>query len=131
MKLSIQFAVTFLTISFITIGHPQAAQAADFDHSKFDQVLKTYVDRQGRVDYNGIAGDAAFREYMVSLENAKADSLSRDGQLAFWINAYNAVTIDKVIKWKPKKVSAKRLCRGFGPAPNSLRPSNIPWQVNV
>jgi len=29
--------------------------------------------------------------------------MSRDGQLAFWINAYNAVTIDKVIKWKPKK----------------------------
>ncbi|MGD8648298.1 MAG: DUF547 domain-containing protein [Desulfobacterales bacterium] len=23
--------------------------------------------------------------------------------MAFWINAYNAVTIDKVIKWKPKK----------------------------
>ncbi len=103
MKLSIQFAVTFLTISFITIGHPQAAQAADFDHSKFDQILKTYVDTEGRVDYNGIAADKTFREYMRSLQNAKADSLSRDGQLAFWINAYNAVTIDKVIQWKPKK----------------------------
>jgi hypothetical protein len=103
MKHSIQFAVIFLTILLIMIDLPQAAQAADFDHLKFDQILKTYVDRQGRVDYNGIAGDAAFREYMTSLENAKADSLSRDGQLAFWLNAYNAVTIDKVIKWKPKK----------------------------
>ena len=103
MKLSIQFALTFLTILLSPIGHPQAAHAADFDHSKFDQILKTYVDSQGRVDYNGIAGDAAFGEYMTSLETAKADSLSRDGQLAFWINAYNAVTIDKVIKWKPKK----------------------------
>ena len=71
MKLSIQFAVTFLTLLLIMIGHPQAAQAADFDHSKFDQILKTYVDRQGRVDDNGIAGDAAFREYIASLENAK------------------------------------------------------------
>jgi hypothetical protein len=103
MKRSILFSVTFLTILLITIGHPQAARAADFDHSKFDQILKTYVDHQGRVDYNGIAGDEAFHEYIASLENAKADSLSRDGQLAFWINAYNAVTIDKVIKWKPKK----------------------------
>ena len=103
MKLSIHFAVIFLTILLITIGHPQAALAADFDHTKFDYILNTYVDSQGRVDYNGLAGDKAFHEYIASLENTKADSLSRDSQLAFWINAYNAVTIDKVIKWKPKK----------------------------
>jgi hypothetical protein len=112
MKLSIQFSVTFLMILLITIGRPQTAQAADFDHAKFDQILKTYVDTEGRVDYNGIAEDAAFREYMVSLENAKVDSLSRDGQLAFWIDAYNAVTIDKVIKWKPKKSVRETLIPG-------------------
>jgi len=103
MKLSVQIAVTILTFLLITSGNKQAALAADFDHSKFDQILKTYVDTQGRVDYNGIAADKTFFEYMKSLETAKADALSRDGQLAFWINAYNAVTIDKVIKWKPKK----------------------------
>ena len=103
MKGLIQIAVTTLTILLITIAHLKSAQAADFDHSRFDRILKTYVDTEGRVDYNGIAADNTFREYMRSLENAKADSLSRDGQLAFWINAYNAVTIDKVIKWKPKK----------------------------
>lgn len=103
MQLSVRFVVTILTILLIINGHKQAAQAADFDHSKFDRNLKTYVDTQGRVDYNGIAADSMFREYMKSLENAKADSFSQDGQLAFWINAYNAVTIDKVIKWKPKK----------------------------
>jgi hypothetical protein len=103
MKRSIQFAVAILAILLITIAHQQATQAADFDHSKFDHISKTYVDTEGRVDYNGIAADNTFREYMRSLENAKVDDLSRDGQLAFWINAYNAVTIDKVIKWKPKK----------------------------
>jgi len=103
MKLTVRFAVTTLTILLITIAHQQATQAADFDHSEFDRILKMYVDAEGRVDYNGIAADNTFREYMRSLENAKADALSRDGQLAFWINAYNAVTIDKVIKWKPKK----------------------------
>ena len=103
MKPSIRFTVTILMILLIAIGHQQTAQAADFDHAKFDQILKTYVDTEGRVDYNGIAADNTFDEYMRTLENAKADALSRDGQLAFWINAYNAVTIDKVIKWKPKK----------------------------
>jgi hypothetical protein len=40
---------------------------------------------------------------METLQSAQTDAMSRDGQLAFWINVYNAVTIDKVIKWKPKK----------------------------
>ena len=112
MKLSVRFAVTILTLLLITIAHRQATQAAEFDHSKFDQILKAYVDTEGRVDYNGIAADNTFRQYMRSLENAKADALSRDGQLAFWINAYNAVTIDKVIKWKPKKSVRETLIPG-------------------
>jgi hypothetical protein len=77
--------------------------AAPFDHSKFDQVLKKYVDDKGLVDYNSIAKDKGFSEYMQLLQTAEVEGLSRDGQLAFWINAYNAVTIDKVIKTKPKK----------------------------
>jgi hypothetical protein len=93
------FAVSIL----LFIGHHGYALAAGFDHSIFDQVLKTYVNDQGRVDYNGIAGNQPFKAYMESLKTAQADSMSRDEQLAFWINAYNAVTIDKVLKWKPKK----------------------------
>jgi len=93
-----------LTVSIVIVaGLYQSVSAADFDHSIFDRILKTYVNNQGLVDYNGIAGDQSFNSYMESLKTAQADSMSRDGQLAFWINAYNAVTIDKVIKWKPKK----------------------------
>ena len=90
------------TILFL-IGASGTVAAADFDHSLFDQVLKAYVNDQGRVDYNGIAEYQPFKAYMDSLKEAQTDSMSRDEQLAFWINAYNAVTIDKVIKWKPKK----------------------------
>ena len=59
MKLSIQFAVTFLTILLIMIGHPQAAQAADFDHSKYDQILKTYVENTMMLSklFDWFAGD--------------------------------------------------------------------------
>ncbi|MEE4261541.1 MAG: DUF547 domain-containing protein [Desulfobacteraceae bacterium] len=91
-----------VSIIFVT-GLQRSLSAADFDHSIFDQILKTYVNNQGLVDYNGIAGDQSFTKYMESLKTARADTMSRNGQLAFWINAYNAVTIDKVIKWKPKK----------------------------
>ena len=98
-KKEISLAISILFL----IGGSGYAAAADFDHSLFDQVLKAYVDGQGRVDYNGIADYQPFKVYMDSLKDAQTDSMSRDEQLAFWINAYNAVTIDKVIKWKPKK----------------------------
>ena len=90
---------TFFTIFWLVPG----VFANDFDHSKFDQVLKSYVDEKGLVDYSGIAKDKQFSEYMQSLQGARVEKLSRNGQLAFWINGYNAVTIDKVIKKKPKK----------------------------
>jgi len=96
-------AIIFAAFILFFTGLYRTGSAAGFDHSKFDQVLKTYVNKRGLVDYNGIAGDQSFKMYMESLKSAQPDSMSRDGQLAFWINAYNAVTIDKVIKWKPKK----------------------------
>ena len=95
--------ITIISLVFLLICVYQPAAGAAFDHSEFDQVLKTYVDDQGRVDYNGIAKDQTFKAYVEALETAQVNALSRNEQLAFWINAYNAITIDKVIKWKPKK----------------------------
>jgi hypothetical protein len=98
------FKATALLVSMLTvIGVVPAAAAETFDHSEFDRILKEYVDENGLIDYNHIAEDTGFNAYMESLTTAKVEALSRDGQLAFWINAYNAVTIDKVIKWKPEK----------------------------
>ncbi|MEJ2727468.1 MAG: DUF547 domain-containing protein [Deltaproteobacteria bacterium] len=106
--------IIFLAASIFLIAGPYRPGSAEaFDHSAFDQVLKTYVNDQGRVDYNGIAGDPAFKAYMKSLESADLDSMSRNARLAFWINAYNAVTIDKVIRWKPKKSVRETLIPGL------------------
>ena len=96
-------AILLAVAILIVAGLYRPGSAAGFDHSIFDQVLKTYVNNQGRIDYNGIAGDQSFKIYMQTLKSAQTDAMSRNGQLAFWINAYNAVTIDKVIKWKPEK----------------------------
>lgn len=95
--------VAFLISMVVIFSAVQGAMAGTFDHSLFDQILKQYVDDRGLIDYNGIAKDRRFFKYMQSLKTARPQELSRDGQRAFWINAYNAVTIDKVIKWKPKK----------------------------
>ena len=92
----------YILILLSLISAPTAA-AMVFDHSQFDHILKAYVDDQGLVDYKGIAKNRRFQIYMAQLKTAATDEMSTDGRLAFWINAYNAVTIDKVIRWKPKK----------------------------
>ena len=99
-----------LIIFSLTIALP--ASAIIFDHSKFDRLLKAYVDDQGLVDYNAMAQDTRFQEYIESLKLANTAEMTPDGQLAFWINAYNAVTIAKVIKWKPKKSVRETLFPG-------------------
>jgi hypothetical protein len=103
--------VFMFSILIVCSIHPKA-YAYTFDHSKFDQILKQYVNDKGLVDYNGIAKDPRFGEYMTSLKSAQTDKMSRNGRLAFWIDAYNAVTIDKVIKWKPKKSVRETLIPG-------------------
>lgn len=94
---------TLVLLLYISLWFIPGVSAGTFDHSKFDQALKKYVDDKGLVDYNSIAKDSGFSEYVQSLQDARVEEFSRDGQLAFWINGYNAVTIDKVIKKKPKK----------------------------
>jgi hypothetical protein len=94
--------VLMMTV-FLMTGFVRVFAAAPFDHLKFDQILHQYVNDKGRIDYNGIAANPIFSAYMQSLESADIDAMSLNEQLAFWLNAYNAVTIDKVIKWKPNK----------------------------
>jgi len=80
-----------------------AALAMDVDHSAFERILRQYVNGDGLVDYRGIERSAGFKAYLADLEASDVGNLSGTGRLAFWINAYNAITIDKVIKWKPEK----------------------------
>jgi hypothetical protein len=96
-------SILIMVSLWIVFSAHQKAYADAFDHSKFDLILKQYVNDEGLVDYNGIAKDPRFGEYMESLKSAQTDNMSRNGRLAFWIDAYNAVTIDRVIKWRPKK----------------------------
>ena len=95
-------ANAYILILIFMVAAPIGSAAA-FDHGQFDQILKAYVDDRGKVDYHGIAKDPRFKNYMEVLKSAHPEEMTKNGRLAFWINAYNAVTIDKVIKWKPKK----------------------------
>lgn len=73
-----------------------SAKSATFDHSSFNALLSRAVSN-GRVNYGAFRNNASFVTYLSSLGTASLGGLSRDEQLAFWINAYNACVIKNVL----------------------------------
>jgi hypothetical protein len=78
----------------------------DVDHAVYDQLLQTYVNGDGMVNYAAWRGSDTDRKslqnYLLRLSQASpAVKASRAGQLAFWINAYNATTIEGILQVYP------------------------------
>ncbi len=61
----------------------------------FTNILKNYV-KNGLVDYNGLQKDKELDKYLTQLSVTNPDKLNRNEKLAFWINAYNAFTLQVV-----------------------------------
>ncbi len=72
-------------------------------HQIFDKLLKTYVDEEGFVDYEGFAKDRGqLKEYLELLQsNSPKDSWGDAAEMAYWINVYNAFTIDLILEHYP------------------------------
>ena len=74
------------------------AVAAGPNHKVFDELLSTHVSSSGKVDYAGIkANMSKLQGYLDELAGTDVKALNRNEQLAYWINAYNAFTIKKII----------------------------------
>ncbi len=69
-------------------------------HHPFDTLLKRHVDEQGIVDYKGLIKDKEKLETylnLISQNPPDRKTWSKEEQLAYWINAYNAFTIKLII----------------------------------
>ena len=89
-------------------AHDPAA-AATIDHGSWDNFVKTYVSRHSdgvnRVAY-GRVSDADRRvlaDYVARLAATAVSAYGRDEQLAYWINLYNALTVQVVLDHYPVK----------------------------
>ena len=75
------------------------------DHSLWDRLLRTFVDSKGLVNYSAwhssSEAQAALDTYIAQLSAAKLQTGTREDQLAFFINAYNAVTIKGILRKYP------------------------------
>lgn len=77
-----------------------ASSYSPFSHAAFDTLLRRHVRGHG-VDYRGWkarpADLAALASYTGRLASADTTGWPRDAQVAFWINAYNAITLERVL----------------------------------
>lgn len=102
-----KFRATLLAIALGVSAFPARAQG--FDHSPWDRVLKRFVTEAGRVDYAALKADSRELDAYVaalgvrSLVSHPNDFPSRESQLAYWINSYNALVFHAVIEHWPVK----------------------------
>lgn len=83
------------------------AVPAGFDHGVWEAVLKRHVNATGEVDYGALKRDRArFDAYVQTLAEASPDSHqdrfgSRNAELAYWLNAYNALVTRGIVDIYP------------------------------
>ncbi|WP_299130270.1 DUF547 domain-containing protein [uncultured Winogradskyella sp.] len=76
-----------------------------FDHVIWKKLLENNVSDNGNVNYKGFKSESnKLRTYIDSLkDNMPNDNWTKKDKLAYWINTYNALTIDLIIRNYPLK----------------------------
>jgi hypothetical protein len=75
-------------------------------HLLWDQLVKAHVKSNGTVDYKGFVRDKAKLDQYLKLISTNAPdrrAWSKNEQLAYWINAYNAFTVKLIVDNYPVK----------------------------
>ena len=74
-------------------------------HHRWNSMLQTYVSDDGKVNYKDWMNDRdnlnAYIQTLASTPLLESDS--KNAKLAYWINAYNALTVQLILKHYPLK----------------------------
>ena len=113
------WTVTAAETVYVGVAGPGSRSFDKIDHSPWDSLLSRFVDVDGRVDYRGWKNDPkAVRElddYLGRLSSAGLKLKStRQARLAFWINAYNAVTVRGILREYPTSSIRNHTARLWG-----------------
>jgi len=107
MRRALQLSALILIASFVAgtalRARQQSPSTVEPLHRPFDQILDVYV-RDGLVYYRALQSDRSHLDrYLASLNVAAAtyEGWSREQQMAFWVNAYNAFVLRTVIEHYP------------------------------
>ena len=89
----------------VNLADVTAISAVNVDHSKWAALLKKYVTDQGMVNYKGFLQDQSKLGDYLKLLSAQvpANDWSVQELLAYYINMYNAQTVDLILRNYPLK----------------------------
>ena len=114
MKHAVQFQLIIRMIALqsvlvlaMLIAVIERAESMTVDHDPWDQFLSKYVsefdDGVNRVAYSQVTASdkKSLKSYVKSLATTEVSSLTDKQAMAFWINLYNALTVDVVLDHYP------------------------------
>jgi hypothetical protein len=116
MKYFNRVLIVLITMVTVSCQNPVPGMAGTTppNHEPWNQLLKAHVSPTGIVDYKGFIKDKSELDAYLRTISANAPDRkvwSKNEQLAYWINAYNAFTVSLIVENYPVK-SIKNL----GPA---------------
>lgn len=105
-KVIFTFVLFFAAMAIFQTRSCYADNVLDTDpvsHDIWDGLLKKYVHANGLVDYKGFQKDSTqLNKYLDLLASTHPEkSWSKEEQMAYWINAYNAFTVKLIINHYP------------------------------
>jgi len=110
--------LTLLLISVLSCGsskqvaqnktpevNPEEITKDSANHQLWTNLLQKHVSNAGNVNYQSFKTDRSLlKDYITSLSgNMPDDTWSKNDILAYWINAYNALTVDLILRHYPTK----------------------------
>ncbi|WP_028664511.1 DUF547 domain-containing protein [Runella zeae] len=118
--------VWLITFAFGSCTATPTSNAAPVDHSAWDKLLKKHVNDKGFVNYTAFKKDyEELKKYLDMLSaSAPNDKWSKEEQLTYWINAYNAFTIQLILDNYPGIGSIKDIGSKI-----KIPFVNTPWDV--
>lgn len=94
-----------LKLSDLGLEKFEQQQAHPPNHDAWNEQLQQFVSKEGQVNYKAWLKERdALKNYLQSLSaHPPYKGWSKNQQLAYWINAYNAFTIDLILQHYPIK----------------------------
>ncbi len=113
MSITIKTCLIISALAALTIHciETMGAEAEDksFNYDDYAQVLKSYVDNNGMVNYKQLKANRSrldsFARQLSKLDEQTYKKWSDGDKIAFWMNAYNGLTLKSIIDNYPIKSS--------------------------
>lgn len=124
--------VAALAAGVLALPAAAAPVGKPLSHAPFTSLLREFVkprpDGVNRVDFAGLKarGEPRLKAYLAMLEGASPSKMSPQARKAFWINIYNAKTLDIVLSRYP--VGSIRDISLPGP---DGQPADGPWKAKL